>query len=256
MTLAWMGTQPEEFECLRGALEAAVRQHHAGREFHAGRLDGRELVLVRCGPDAVASAITATLLIERYGATAIVATGLAAALAPGLRLGDVLLARELRQPAREDEALFVRTPAPAGRASWPTDALLGDGLAAAARAALEAERIGLAASLAAFDIGAPRLHEGLLLSDARGPGHATEARALHAAWPAALAVETGAAAIARVCDDADLPFVLLHTVARRPDGSGPAVPGRFAAEVAAPLAAAILRRWLRDGAAVEPDTPA
>ena len=58
MALALMAALPEELHPLRAALEDAQLQHHAGREFHTGRLDGHDVVLVlsRIGKVAAASA--------------------------------------------------------------------------------------------------------------------------------------------------------------------------------------------------------
>ncbi len=248
MTLALMGMLPEELAGLRQALEGAQQQHHAGREFHTGRLDGHQVVLVLSRLGNVAAATTATLLIERYGAEAIVFTGVAGGLAGSTRVGDVVVARELLQHDLDLSPLYPRHEVPStGRARFPTDAPLSDALAAAARAALAAERIGLAVSLDALGVNAPALHEGLLVSGDRYVASAIDGLALRAELPDALAVDLAGAAVAQVCHDCDLPFAVLRTLAYRADDGAPADARRFGAEIAGPLAVAIVRRWLRDG---------
>lgn len=234
MTLALMAAMPEELQALRPLLGAARVHHHAGREFHSGRLDGRELVLACSPPGAVAVATTATLLIERFGAEAIVSTGVAGGLHPRVRIGDVVVAHELlRCDALAD-----------GRTRLAADPELGAALLDAARAALEVERIALAGSLALLGITVQQVHGGLLLSAEQAIAAASERTSLAHEWPEALAVETDGAALAEVCRDCDLPFALLRCVADRADEQAPADRQRFVAQVAGPLVAAVVRAWL------------
>lgn len=248
MSLALMGAMPEELASLRAALEGAQVQHHAGREFHTGTLDGHAVVLVLSRIGKVAAATTATLLIERYGAAAIVFTGVAGGLGAGVKVGDVVVARELLQHDLDVSPLFPRHEVPmTGRSRFPSDAPLSDALAAAARAALDAERIGRAASLDALGIADSLVHEGLVVSGDRFVATALESEALRRELPDALAVEMEGAAVAQVCHDCDVPFAVLRTVSDRADDQAHVDFRRFVAEVAGPLSAAIVRRWLRDG---------
>ena len=245
MTLALMAAMPEELQALLPLLGAARAHHHAGREFHRGRLDGRELVLVCSPPGAVAAATTATLLIERFDAEAIVSTGVAGGLHPRVRIGDVVIARELLRRDALDAPLFVRSDAPAdGRARLLTDPELGAALLDAARAALEVERIVLAGSLALLGIAVPQVHEGPVLGGERAVAAEVERAALAGAWPDALAVDSDGAALAEVCHDCDLPFALLRCIADRADEQAPGDRRRFVAQVAGPLVAAVVRAWL------------
>lgn len=250
MSLALMVATVEELRALRSSLDAAQVQHHAGREFHSGRLEGRPVVLVQARIGKVAAATTTALLIERYGAEAIVCTGLAGGLKDGVRLGDVVLARELLQHDLDASPLYPRHEVPlSGRARFAADAMLSDALAQAARAALQAEQIGSAATLDALGIDRPALHQGLLVSGDRLVAGALDGQALRAELPEALAVDMEGAAVAQVCHDCDLPFAVLRSIARRADGQATAAPRGFGADLAGPLSAAIVRRWLRAGAA-------
>ncbi|WP_428420681.1 5'-methylthioadenosine/adenosylhomocysteine nucleosidase [Methylibium sp.] len=236
----------EELRTLLGALQAPVTEHHAGRAFHRGQLDGHEVVLVRSGIGKVAAASTALLLADRYGVDALVFTGVAGALQPGAAIGDVVVARELLQHDMDASPLFPRHEVPlTGRSRFPTDADLSDALALAARDALEAERIGLDSSFAALGIDRLRVHEGLVVSGDRFVATALERTALRTELPDALAVEMEGAAVAQVCHDCDLPFAVLRTLSDCADDSAHVDFGRFVAEVAGPLAAAIVRTWLR-----------
>lgn len=246
LRFALVAAMQEELRSLHAALDSPVIEHHAGRAFHRGRLDGHEVVLVRSGIGKVAAASTALLLADRYGVDALVFTGVAGALQPAAAIGDVVIARELLQHDMDASPLFPRHEVPlTGRSRFAADADLSDALAGAAREALSAERVGLDSSFAALGIERPQVHEGLIISGDRFVATSLERTALRTELPDALAVEMEGAAVAQVCHDCDLPFAVLRTVSDRADDSAHVDFGRFVAEVAGPLAAAIVRTWLR-----------
>lgn len=246
MRLALIAAVSQELHALVAALDERHVEHHAGREFVTGRLDGHDVVLALSRIGKVAAATTATLMIERYDAEAIVFVGVAGGLGASVAVGDVVIARELLQHDLDASPLYPRHEVPlTGRARFPTDALLSDALAASARDALEAQRIGLAVSLAALGIAEPKVHEGLVISGDRFVATAVESAALRAELPDALAVEMEGAAVAQVCHDCDVPFAVLRSVSDRADDSAHLDFARFLDEIAAPLAAAIVRAWLK-----------
>jgi adenosylhomocysteine nucleosidase len=248
MTLALMAALPEELDALLAPLSAPRVHHHAGREFHSGWLDGQELVLVLSRIGKVAAATTATLLVERFGAEAIVFTGVAGGLHPSARVGDVVVARELLQHDLDVSPLFPRYEVPmTGRSRFSTDAVLSDALLLAARDALDIERIALGDSWAALGIVEPQVHEGLVISGDRFVSAEAESAALRRELPDALAVEMEGAALAQVCHDCDLPFAVLRCISDRADDQAHVDFRRFLSEVAGPLAGAIVRAWLRRG---------
>jgi len=245
-TLGLMSALNEELHLLMPALVGTRTVMHAGREFHCGKLDGRDVVLVLSRVGKVAAATTAAMLVERFDASALVFTGTAGGLGAGVRVGDVVIARELLQHDMDASPLFPRHEVPlTGRSRFPADAVLADSLAKAARDALSAECIGLAVSMGALGIRSPQVHEGLVVSGDRFVATSIESAGLRAELPDALAVEMEGAAVAQVCHDCDVPFAVLRTVSDRADDSAHIDFTRFANEVASPLAAAIVRTWLR-----------
>lgn len=246
MRIALVAAMQEELHTLQGLLEAPVIEHHAGRAFYRGALEGHEVVLVRSGIGKVAAATSALLLAERYGVEALLFTGVAGALSAALEIGDVVVARELLQHDMDVSPLFPRYEVPlTGRSRFPTDAPLSDALCAAATEALAAERIGLFSSFTALGLGEPRVHEGLVVSGDRFVATAAEGAALRAELPDALAVEMEGAAVAQVCHDCDLPFAVLRSISDRADHATATDFPRYLGEVAGPVAAAIVRCWLR-----------
>ena len=236
----------EELRALLPMLDGARRVTIAGRDFELGTVHGRPVVLVLSGIGKVAAATTAALLIHAFDVAELVFTGVAGGLGDGVRVGDVVLARQLVQHDMDASPLFPRFEVPlTGRSRFGTDSDLSDSLAAAALHCLNhaAERIG-EAHLADFGIDSPLLHQGLVISGDRFVATAAESDTLRAALPDALAVEMEGAAVAQVCADFGRPFAVIRTVSDRADDSAHVDFNRFIAEVASVYTREILGTWL------------
>ena len=110
--------------------------------------DGHEVVAVLSRIGKVAAATTATTLIERFGVSRIVFTGVAGGLAPQVNVGDVVVAREFIQHDMDASPLFPRYEVPlTGRSHFPADAAMCDALVAGSQRVLQAPH----AALARFD---------------------------------------------------------------------------------------------------------
>jgi adenosylhomocysteine nucleosidase len=87
---------PEELDALRSRLKLAPEPetHGPTRVFH-GEHAGEPLTLALCGIGKVNAAAAATLLLSRFGARALMFSGVAGSLDPELAVGSVLLADRL-----------------------------------------------------------------------------------------------------------------------------------------------------------------
>jgi adenosylhomocysteine nucleosidase len=244
--LAIVSAMHEELRALLPALHEPQVETIGKRRFHTGTMDGHPVVLVLSGIGKVAAATTAATLLAEFDAHAIVFTGVAGGLGPGVRVGDVVVARDLLQHDMDASPLVPRWEVPyTGRSRFPADAALTEALAAAARRCLARapELIG-AEHLAGFGIEQPALHEGLVVSGDRFVATAAESRAIAAALPDALAVEMEGGALAQVCHDYACPFAVLRTISDRADDDAHADFNRFIAEVASVYTQVIVRDWL------------
>lgn len=249
--VAIVSAMHEELRGLLPLLENPSPTRLGGREFHLGRLHGRPVVLALSGIGKVAAAATAALLMHEFKACQLVFTGVAGGLAPGVKVGDVVVARQLLQHDMDASPLFPRFEVPlTGRSRFDSDANLSDALAATARHCLDqaGELIGTR-HLREFGIEAPRLHEGLVVSGDRFVSGAAESAALRSALPDALAVEMEGAAVAQVCSDFGRRFAILRTISDRADADAPVHFTRFVAEVASVYTRAVVLRWLQAGVA-------
>lgn len=247
MTLAIVAALHEELAAVLDLLPDERKTVVVGREFWVGHLHGHEVVAVLSRIGKVAAATTATLLIERFQASRIVFTGVAGGLGEGVRVGDVVVARQFAQHDMDASPLFPRHEVPLyGLTRFATDAALSDELARAAAAMLaDAPRTLGEDTVREFNLHSPALHQGLVLSGDRFVATATESDALRRDWPDALAVEMEGAAIAQVCFDAGVPFAAVRTVSDRADDAAHVDFVRFIRAVASRYSAALIDAWLR-----------
>jgi adenosylhomocysteine nucleosidase len=227
--LAIVSAMQEELAAVLALMPDESRQLAAGREFWVGHLHGQEVVAVLSRIGKVAAATTAAVLVERFGVGAIVFTGVAGGLAPGVEVGDVVVADAFLQHDLDASPIFPRYQVPLyGTDRFATDPALSDRLAAAARRALPQAR----------------LHRGLVASGDRFVSTDAESRALQAALPGALAVEMEGAAIAQVCHDCGVPFAAVRTISDRADDAAHGDFARFVRDVASRHSAAIVQALL------------
>ncbi len=246
MTLALVSAMPDE---LAAVLELLPDEHRAtvgGRAFWQGHLHGQAVVAVLSGIGKVAAATTAALLIQRFQAGAVVMTGLAGGLGPGVKVGDVVVAQALLQHDMDASPLFPRHEVPGySRARFGADPAWSERLVRACQTTLHDPAVALGAdTVEAFSLHAPRVHQGLIVSGDRFVSRTAESAALQAALPDALAVDMESAAVAQVCADFGVPFAVVRTVSDRADDTAHVDFPRFLTQVASRYSAAIVAELL------------
>lgn len=213
-----------------------------GREFWVGHLHGQAVVAVLSGIGKVAAATTATLLIQRFGVSRIVFTGVAGGLGADVKVGDVVVAGEFLQHDMDASPIFPRHEIPGyGRSRFLTDRDLSRQLLRVCKSLLaELPRAVDAESIAAFGLQQPQVHQGLILSGDRFVSTSLESERLVSELPDALAVEMEGAAFAQVCQDFGVPLAVVRTISDRADDAAHVDFPRFLREVASKYSGAIV----------------
>ena len=238
MPLAILSALADEQRGLIEQLHQPQRVLHAGREFWQGQLQGHVVVLALSKIGKVAAATTAAALIEKFGATRIVFTGVAGGIGPGVQVGDLVVAHQLVQHDLDASPLFPRYEVPFyGQSGFTADPQLTAQLLQASRAAMAA-------------LGQPgTVHHGLLASGDQFVSCAQVAHSLRhdlvQAGHDALAVEMEGAAVAQVCHDYGVPFAAVRTISDRADASAHVDFTVFARDVASRYACAIVQALLK-----------
>src|SRR5206468_4957219 len=138
---------------------------HGMREYFVGHLWEIDAVCVLSRIGKVAAAMTATTLVEKFGVTHILFTGVAGAGDAGIRVGDIVVAESLVQHDMDASPLFPRYEVPlTGLTHFPTDRSMALALADAAARFLDSELAGTieAQERIVFALDAPRVHRGLI----------------------------------------------------------------------------------------------
>ena len=242
---AILSALPEEQAGLLAQLEDARRHTVASRDFWLGRLQGRPVVLALSRIGKVSASLTTSVLIGHLGVSRIVFTGVAGGLAPGVRVGDVVVAQDFIQHDLDASPQFPRYEVPLyGRARFACEPALTSLLSTAATQALGPD------STAATGLPAgAKVHSGLIASGDRFVSSAEASRvlqsALRSAGHEALAVEMEGAAVAQVCADYDIPFAAMRTISDRADDTAYIDFTRFVNEVASRYALAIIKQLMQ-----------
>lgn len=237
----------EELASVLALMPDERRQRVGGRDFWIGHLHGQDVVAVLSGVGKVSAATTATLLVQHFGVSRIVFTGVAGGLGPGVKVGDVVLARGFLQHDMDASPLFPRHEVPFyGRSRFDADAALTDALELACERMLHSLPLQLdAGTVATFGLQAPRLHQGLLVSGDRFVATTAESAALQRELPDALAVEMEGAAFAQVCHDFAVPLAVVRTISDRADDAAHVDFPKFLREVASLYSGSMIETLLR-----------
>ncbi|MDE5977474.1 MAG: 5'-methylthioadenosine/S-adenosylhomocysteine nucleosidase [Turicibacter sp.] len=91
MTVAIIGAMEEEVTLLREAMEVEEIKTIAHVEFTKGKLNQKDVVLLKSGIGKVNVAIATTLLFEHYNIDCVINTGSAGGLHPEANIGDVVV---------------------------------------------------------------------------------------------------------------------------------------------------------------------
>ena len=182
MKIGIIGAMEEEVTLLRDKIENRQTISLGGCEIYTGQLNGTEVALLKSGIGKVAAALGATLLLEHCKPDVIINTGSAGGLAPTLKVGDIVVSDEARYHDADVTAFgYEYGQLPGCPAGFKAD----DKLIAV---------------------------RGLIVSgDAFINGSVGLAKIRHN-FPQAIAVEMEATAIAHVCHNFNVPFVVVRAI--------------------------------------------
>ncbi|OXS62360.1 5'-methylthioadenosine/S-adenosylhomocysteine nucleosidase [Cohnella sp. CIP 111063] len=90
-TIGIIGAMQEEIELLLEQMDNKQTEIHAGISYHRGVFRGKKVVLTRSGVGKVNAAVCTQILIDKFGADAVLFTGVAGAVDPDLNIGDIVI---------------------------------------------------------------------------------------------------------------------------------------------------------------------
>ncbi len=130
-----IGAMEEEVEALRGKMESVQKMTRASMDFYSGKLNGKDVVIVRSGIGKVNAGICTQILADLFGVDAVINTGIAGSLKAEINIGDIVISTDTLQHDM-DATGFGYAPGVIPR--METSCFLADAkLVAAAKAACE-----------------------------------------------------------------------------------------------------------------------
>lgn len=241
-----LGAMPQEVALMERSIDVHRTTEVSGRTFYEGTWAGQDVVLVLSRVGKVSAAITTMLLLERFGVSHIIFTGVAGALDPVLRIGDVVVAEGSIQHDMDASPLFPRFEIPLlGKTEFETP-LHAESLAAATAyfAGPFADDVP-SEHRAAFGITDPRVHRGLIVSGDQFLADPVRTAALRAVLPRALCTEMEGASVAQVCHEmGHVPHAIIRVISDQADHSAAVDFLRFVDEVAEYVTGGIVKALL------------
>lgn len=224
-----IGAIEEEIAYLRDLMSVESITEKAGMKFYHGRLEGKEVVLVQSGIGKVNGALCAQILIDSFAVEQIVFSGVAGAVSPQLKIGDIVISSDSMYHD-VDVTAFGYLPGQVPR--------LG------VRYFPAATKLITIAQEAAREAGNHGVFVGRVLTGDRFIAKEDEVRRLGTELKG-MCVEMEGAGVGQACFLNNIPYVLIRCISDRADGFAPADFREFclqAAQTAATVICGILRR--------------
>ena len=195
MKIGIIAAMPEELKLLVEHLEMAEKHQRLGHVYYTGRIGHHEVILVESGIGKVMSAMSVAVLVNDFKITAVINTGSAGAVAPGLEIGDVVVADRLVYHDVDvtafgyDYGQMARQPL-----YYEASRYLVEEMKAVLEKTQQTSRVGLIATGDSFIAGQDKIDQ------------------IKAHFPDVLAVEMEGAAIAQAAHSLGLPFMVIRAM--------------------------------------------
>lgn len=248
MKIGIMGAMPQEVDSILSHMTDVQTIEYGSRTYHIGQMNSHEVVLVFSRWGKVAAATTATSLITEFKIDQLIFTGVAGASAPDLNIGDIVISSQLYQHDMDARPLMPRHEIPlTGVTFFKADATLMRKAHAATRGLLStlSQKIP-AEELAAFNITQPNCILGTIATGDQFIGDTVRTSAIMSERPETAAVEMEGAAVAQVCADYRIPFVVIRTISDKADHQSAIDFPRFVEKIARHYAEHIVTGMLSD----------
>ena len=199
-----IGAMDEEVNSLKEALEEKKTTTLAGMEFCEGKLDGADVVVVKCSMGKVNAAACTQILIDRFGVDRIINTGVAGSLDAAIDIGDIVVSTEAVQHDMDVTALgYARGEIPySGQSVFPADEAMRASAVEAVKAVAPTVHVFEGRVCSGDQFIASREQKESILSSVGG-----------------LCCEMEGAAIAQVCSLNGTPFVIIRAISDKADDS-------------------------------------
>ena len=199
-----IGAMDEEVDSLKSAVTDVKITTIGGMDFYEGVLDGAPVVIVKCGVGKVNAGNCAQILISIFGVGRIINTGVAGSLDASIDIGDIVVSTDAVQHD------FDITPA-----GYAPGELVGFG-----SPSMPADEDLRERAVNAVHQCAPEVHvfEGRVCTGDQFIASAEQKEAIISKF-GGLCCEMEGGAIAQICCQNGIPFVIIRAISDKADGS-------------------------------------
>lgn len=202
MKIGIVGAMAQEVEILRGMMTDLRETRVASAVIFEGKIHGKDVALLQSDIGKVAAAIGTTALLQLTKPDLVINTGSAGGVAQGLKMGDIVISDETRYHDADVTAFgYEKGQLPANPAAFVSDKKLAD----------LAQRIA--------ENQGQQVKRGLICSGDSFINSEDKIAQIKADFPAVMAVEMEATAIAQVCHAFNVPFVVVRAISDGGDGA-------------------------------------
>ncbi len=211
-----MGAIPQEINGVVNLLTNKQEHKIGRRSYFTGELNNQKVVVVYSRVGKVAASATVTTLILEFKVSELIFTGVAGGIHTDVKIGDIVLGQSLIQHDMNAQPLFTAYEIPMlGKAYFEADSSQLQVATTAILEILEEQHLHNVISekdLDKFNIHQPQLHVGLIGSGDLFFSTNSQKEKLQQNLPEILCVEMEGAAVAQVCYEFDIPFMIIRTI--------------------------------------------
>lgn len=248
MKIGILGAMLQEVELIKNLMIIRHESSIAGRVYYEGNIGEHEVVLTFSRWGKVASSSTTTTLINQFDTDFIIFTGVAGAVSAELNIGDVVIGCGFYQHDMDARPFFDQFQVPL------TNSIVFEPKQSDIAKAVIATRAFLnkidtcipREILAKYSIDKPVVHEGLVASGDKFIADPVAHLDLNYTNGnnITLAVEMEGAAVAQVCSEHNVPFLVIRTISDKADHSAAINFQAFVDQVESHYSFEILREYL------------
>lgn len=234
MKIGIIGAMVEEVSSIRNMMVVENEVEIGQRVYFEGTINNIHIVLTFSRWGKVASSSTTTTLINRFSVDLVIFTGVAGAVDNQLNMGDIVIANGLYQHDMDARPFFDQFQIPL------TDNLVIEPNSADVKLAQVAVQNFLSNNLSSesinssqYSISSPNVYTGLVASGDKFIHNALENDDLKLRHGNAgvLAVEMEGAAVAQICTEHRIPFIVIRVISDKADHSATIDFSRFVNEI-------------------------
>ena len=243
-----MGAMLEEISDVLLLMSEYEERTMGMRTYYSGKINDIEAVVVFSRWGKVAAATTVSALIHEFEITELIFTGVAGAINPKLKIGDIVLGKRFIQHDLDARPLMPQYEIPLlGKAFLESDDTQLEVASKAINNMIDDKSLlqGIAPELLEkFNITNPKLFTGDIASGDLFFSNSQQRNTLHSQLPSILCVEMEGAAVAQVCLEYQLPFTIIRTISDTADDNSSIDFPLFIKDISSHYSAQIIRNIL------------